>query len=279
MFWAAGGRVRDMNAMRSIPGGLSLRGWMAVGLVLMAAPAVAEAPAGATAAFDAYVGVVESRLAQQHEAGREVVAPVGSADGQDRLRRGEMVIEKLGGKDVPGAMLHHWRGTAFVPGATAEDFERLMRDFGDYPKRFAPQVLQTRVTEHNGDHYKVLMRVKQKHVITVVLDTAYEVTFGKIDAARGYSTSRSTRVTEIADPGTAQERALGPDEEHGFLWRQNTYWTYEEKDGGLYMQIESVSLSRGIPRGLGWVIGPYVQSVPRESLEFTLERVRDALKK
>lgn len=279
MFAEAGARVRDMNVMRSIPGGLSLRGWMAVGLVLMAAPAVAEAPAGATAAFDAYVGVVESRLAEQHEAGREVLAPVGSADGQARLRRGEMVIEKLGGKDVPGAMLHHWRGTAFVQGATAAEFERLMRDFGDYPKRFAPQVLQTRVTEQHGDRYKVLMRVKQKHVITVVMDTAYEVTFGKIDAARGYSTSRSTRVTEIADPGTAQERALGPDEEHGFLWRQNTYWTYEERDGGLYVQIESVSLSRGIPRGLGWVIGPYVQSVPRESLEFTLGRVKDALTK
>lgn len=190
-----------------------------------------------------------------------------------------MVIEKLGGKEVPGAMLHHWRGTAYVPGATAADFDRLMRDFPDYPTRFAPQVLATRVLAQHGDQYRVLMRVKQKHIITVVMDTAYEVTFGRVDATRGYSTSRSTRVTEIANPGTPQERALGPDEEHGFLWRQNTYWTYEQREGGLYIQIESISLSRGIPHGLGWVIGPYVQSVPRESLEFTLGRVRDALKK
>jgi hypothetical protein len=263
------GRVSDMKS------GLSVRQWLVSLLMLMAAPAIGEPPAGATAAFDAYVGVVEGRIARQHGAAAGFLAP----EDEERLRRGEMVIEKLGGKDVPGALLHHWRGSAFVPGATGIDFDRLMRDFGDYPKRFAPQVLQTKVLADHGNHYQVLMRVKQKHVITVVMDTAYDVSFGKLDAAHGYSTSRSTRVTEIADAGTPQERALGPDEEHGFLWRQNTYWAYEERDGGLYVQLESVSLSRGVPRGLGWAVGPYVQSVPRDSLEFTLGRVRDALKR
>jgi hypothetical protein len=248
-------------------------------LSFAATPVMGEVPAGAAAAFDAYAGVVEARLARQHAAPSEFVSPVDGADGDARLRRGEMVIEKLDGKEVPGALLHHWRGTAFVPGATAADFEQLMRNFADYPKRFTPQVVSIQVLSHHGDHYQVVMRVKQKHVITVVMDTAYEVTFGRLDAARGYSNSRSTRVTEIADAGTPQERALPPSDEHGFLWRQNTYWTYEQKDGGLYVQIESISLSRGIPRGLGWAIGPYVQSVPRESLEFTLGRVKDALKK
>jgi hypothetical protein len=260
--------VRDMRKR------MSMRMWLALGLMMMTVPVVAEPPAAANAAFEAYVGVVESRLAKQHQAGAEVVAPVDDA----RLRRGEMVIENLGGKDVPGAMLHHWRGTVFVPGAKGAEFERLMRDFADYPKRFAPEVLAARTLAQHGDTYKIVMRVKQKHGITVVMDTAYDVTFGRRDRGRGYSTSRSTRVTEIADAGTPQERALGPDEEHGFLWRQNTYWTYEERDGGLMVQLESVSLSRGIPRALGWAVGPFVESVPRESLEFTLGRVKEALK-
>jgi hypothetical protein len=72
---------------------------------------------------------------------------------------------------------------------------------------------------------------------------------------------------------------LNSSEEHGFLWRLNTYWTYEERDGGLYMQIESVSLSRSIPVGLGWALRPYVESVPRESLEFTLRSARNAIRK
>jgi hypothetical protein len=115
------------------------------------------------------------------------------------------------------------------------------------------------------------MRVRQKHVIAVVIDTTYDVQFGRLDAQDQWSASRSTRVEEIEDAGTSRERALRPQEEHGFLWRINTYWTWQVRDGGQYVQVESVSLTRGIPTGLGWIVGPFVESVPRESLEFTLK--------
>jgi hypothetical protein len=121
------------------------------------------------------------------------------------------------------------------------------------------------------------MRVRQRHVITVVMDTSYEVTFAWLDPRHGYSISRSTQISEIESPGTRNERAMDAQEEHGFLWRLNTYWSYEERDGGLYMQIESVSLTRSIPHGLGWAIGPFVESAPRESLEFTLRSACNAL--
>ena len=99
-------------------------------------------------------------------------------------------------------MLHHWRGTAFAPGAKAADFERLMRNFNAYPHYYAPQVLQARILSQQADHYQVVMRVKQHHVITVVMDTAYDVTFAHPDLAgsdtrRGYSLSRSISISEI----------------------------------------------------------------------------------
>ncbi|MEI9980457.1 MAG: hypothetical protein WDN23_15930 [Edaphobacter sp.] len=131
----------------------------------------------------------------------------------------------------------------------------------------------------DDDHLQAEMRVRQKHVITVVMDTTYDVRFGRLDAQHGFSISRSTQISEIGSPGTDKERALSSNEEHGFLWRLNTYWSYEERDGGLYVQIESVSLSRAIPAGLGWALRPYVESVPRESLEFTLRSARDAMQK
>ncbi len=102
------------------------------------------------------------------------------------------------------------------------------------------------------------------------MDTAYDITFGRRDGQHGYSMARSTEISEIKSPGTSDERALKPEEQRGFLWRMNTYWSYEEKDGGLYMQIESVTLTRSIPTGLAWIIGQFVESIPRESLEFTL---------
>lgn len=205
-----------------------------------------------------------------------------AVDSEGRVRVGELVIEKLspaGGGDWPGAMLHDWRGTAFAKGATAADFERVMRDFNAYPQRFAPQVTQTKVLSQQGDHVQAVMRVRQKHVITVVMDTTYDITFGRLDAQHGTSISRSTRIDEIGSAGTPSERVMSPSEQHGFLWRLNTYWSYEERDGGLYMQIESISLTRSIPTGLGWAIGPFVESVPRESLEFTLRSVCNALRK
>jgi hypothetical protein len=231
----------------------------------------------AVSAFDTYASAVEARLAQQHRSTTVFLAPTAIDS-----RRGDLIVEQLtpsGSADLAGAMLHHWRGTAFVLGATAADFEHLMRDFNSYPQHFAPQVLQAKALTPPANHMQAWMRVRQHHVITVVMDTTYDVTFGRRDIQHGYSISRSTRIVEIDAAGTSAERALSGGEEHGFLWRLNTYWSYEQRDGGLYLQIEAVTLTRSIPRGLGWAIRPYVESVPRESVEFTLRSACDALRK
>jgi len=255
--------------------------WAAAGLLLLlAAPAwvAAQPTPAATTAFNSYVQSVEARLGAQHRSAGGFLAPVDFA----RLRQDDLIIDQLtsgAGTELPGALLHDWRGTAFIAGGKAADFERLMKDFDAYPKVYAPQVLTARILLHDGDHFQTTMRVQQKHVLTVVMDTTYDITFGRLDAQRGSSITHSTQIAEIDSPGTAHERALGPGEEHGFLWRMNTYWSYEERDGGLYIQIESVSLSRSIPIGLGWAIGPFIESVPRDSLEFTLRATSDALRK
>ncbi len=249
-------------------------------MLLWAASTVpAEVPTPeAVSGFDHYVGTVEARLAQQHRSAASYLAPVDRA----RVRNGEVVIDHLtppAARDLPGAMTQDWRGTAFVPGAKGEDFLRVMRNFEAFPRIYSPQVLSISARTEGTDHYQVTMRVRQQHILMVVMDMSYDTTFGKLDARDGYSLSRSTQVTEIDGAGTATERVLSADEQHGYLWRLNNYWTYEERDGGLYIQVESVSLSRSAPRGLGWMIGPFIESVPRESLEFTLRSTRSALKK
>jgi hypothetical protein len=259
---------------------------LACGLIFLIAVrsrSLAQPAPAAVADFDAYVSAVEVRLSQQHASSNAFLARTSASRQIDlRLRRGELILEQLTpatGAEMPGALLHHWRGTAFAPGATAADFERLLRNFNAYPQRFAPQVLRARVLASQGNLLQASMRVRQKHVLTVVLDTTYDVSFGHLDPQDGYSSSRSTHIYEIDAAGTTHERTLSEGEEHGFLWRQNTYWTYQERDGGLYLQIESISLSRSIPTGLGWAIRPFVESVPRESLEFTLRSAINAVRK
>jgi hypothetical protein len=240
-----------------------------------------EATPAAVSAFNAYSKGVEARLRRQHGSANGFLASVGSDPQGARLRGEELIIERLTpstGADFSGALLHHWRGTAFAPGARAADFERLMRDFNSYPQHFSPQVMQAKVLSQNGDRMQAWMRVRQHHVITVVMDTTYDVAFGRLDVQHGYSISESTRIAEVDAAGTGRERVLDANQEHGFLWRLNTYWSYEERDGGLYLQIEAMSLTRSIPHGLGWVVGPYAESIPRESLEFTLRSACNALR-
>jgi hypothetical protein len=269
---------------RSIPPALlrSFAGMIAMWSLCGGFAAAAQPDPAANAVFDTYIHSLESRLAEQHQSTDEFLAPVNLPEAEARLRKGEFLIENLTPNpplELPGALLFHWRGTAFVPGASAADFERLLRDFSSYPKYFAPQVLQASILSQDGDHLQTRLRIRQKHVITVVLDSTYDVTFARLDPLHGYSLSRSTHISEIEGEGTPNEHALSPAQAHGFLWRLNTYWTREERDGGLYLQIESVSLTRSIPTGLGWMVRPFVESIPRESLEFTLHSAVNALHK
>ncbi len=156
--------------------------------------------AAAVAGFDAYVrGVEGADRAAAWVAGWISCRVDSDAQVEARLRRGELIVERLtplDGGELPGAMLHHWRATAFAPGATAAEFERLLRDFAAYPQVFAPEVLRSTVTAEQGDRVDAVMRVRQRHVITVVMDTAYEVTFGRADARAGLE-----HVAEYADCG------------------------------------------------------------------------------
>ena len=272
------GKVRNMANERAAKS-RRLQTAGSVLLLAIAAGLAAEEPTpAALAGFQTYVSHVDSRIAKQDGSEDRFLAPVDRA----RLRRGDVVTEQLTpttGLELPGALIHDWRGTAFFPGATGADFERVLRDFEAYPRSYAPEVVRANVLLQQGDHYEITMRVVQHHILTFVMDGTYDVTFGRLDAQHRYCVSRNTLISEISQAGTAQEHALSASEEHGFLWRMTTYWNYEEGDGGLYIQIESISLTRSIPVGLGWAIGPFVESVPRESLEFTLRATRNALKK
>lgn len=235
--------------------------------LLICAPALAQPSAAAIAAYDNYVKNVESQLPR-----------ASSSDPRraERLHHGQILLDCLSpdsASQPAGALIHHWRGAAFVPGATAARFQRLLGDFESYPGVFSPQVSRARVLGRNSGATELELRLVQKHVLTVVLDTTYEVRAGP-----GWSIARSTSIREIDRAGTPQEHALPPSQDHGFLWRLNTYWTYREADGGLYLQIETVSLTRSIPSGLGWAVRPFVESVPRESLQFTLNRVCTTLR-
>ena len=79
------------------------------------------------------------------------------------------------------------------------------------------------------------------------------------------------------EPGSPQEREKPEGRDRGFLWRLASYWRYEQVDGGVIAECESVSLSRGIPRVLKLFVGRIIDDVARGSMERTLEGMRERL--
>jgi hypothetical protein len=202
-----------------------------------------------------------------------------------QLRSGGVVIEKLETLDdgkpiaVPGGLIHHWIGTAFVPGATLAQTLAFMQDYNHKVEYFKPDIVRSKILKHEGDDYFVLLRFYQKKIITTVIDTDQEVHYHVVDKMHAWSRSSATRVQEVDNPGKSDERLEPEGHDRGFVWKLNTFWRFEEKDGGTYLECQAISLSRDIPTGLGWMVGSFVSSVPRESLTFTLTTARAALAK
>jgi hypothetical protein len=237
------------------------------------------------AAFDKYVRVTEAQMAPDPFLRVDALAATERAAKLAALRRGELYVERLttrdGGKsiDVPDGLIHHWLGAAFVPGATLEQAVNLMQDYDRHHDVFRPAIAQSKILSRDGDLFRVHLRFSMKKVITVVVNTENEARFTRLATDRAQSRIQSLRIAEVADPGTPRERELPVGRDGGYLWRLYTYWRFLERDGGTYVQCEAISLTRGIPRMLGWLVGPFVTSIPRESLAFTLDTARKTIAK
>jgi hypothetical protein len=243
-------------------------------------------PATATA-FDHYVQLSEQRMDHELISGSFLWADglpkLQRKEVLERLKQGEVVTQKLETLDqgtpitVPGGLIHHWLGIVFVPGASLTQTLALLQNYDEHARIYAPRVLGSRLIQHSGDDFKVFLRLREQKAVTVVLDSEYDVHYFHRNAARAGSRSYSTRVAEVENAGQPDEHDKTVGDDSGYLWRLNFYWRFWERDGGVYIQLEAISLSRDIPEGLGWLIRPFITSIPEESLRFTLNRTQAAL--
>jgi hypothetical protein len=259
-------------------------------LALAATADAAELKPETVAAFNHYADLTQARIDSELADGGaflwvDRLQPERRAAANAQLREGKIVIEKLETLDngeripVPGGMIHHWIGTVFIPGATLVQTLALEQDYDHHQDYFRPDVVRSKILRRDGNDFVVELRFLKKKVITTVLDTEHEVHYQVMDSTHAWSRSHTTRIQEVDNPGKPNEHLEPEGHDNGFLWRMNTYWRFEEKDGGVYVESESVSLTRDIPEGLGWMIGPFVSSIPRESLTFTLVTTRSAVMK
>lgn len=180
---------------------------------------------------------------------------------------------------VPNALIHDWLGAVFVPGARVEDALFVLRDVPHYPQIYSGDILEARLLSSSGARRRVLFRVVKKKVITVVLETEYDVEDRILGPGAAQVWSRSVRVSEVENAGKPSEKLKPPDTGWGFLWRLHSYWHLEERGGGLLMECRAISLTRNVPAALAWIIKPMVAGLPREALSGTLVKTRTAVER
>jgi hypothetical protein len=241
-------------------------------------------------AFARYVRTTEVRI-DQELAGRATFLWVDALPQPSReqayadLKNGQIAIHQSQGNDlasavsVPGGLIHDWTGIVFIPGVSMSEVMSVLQDYNHAARYYGPQVLKSRLLEHSGNDFRVFLRLKQVHVVTVVLDTEYDVHYTFPDANHAFSRSYSTHIVEVEDAGEPRERDMPVGDDHGFLWRLYSYWRFYQSEDGLYVQCNAISLTRSVPSGLGWLVRPFVETIPQDSLRFILEATRNALVK
>ena len=237
-------------------------------------------------AFERYVAETETRMADERAGDSPFLwidrqSASDRADADDRLSGGGVVIERLDTRDaagksikIPKGMVHHWVGTVRIPDVTLETTLALVQDYERYADVYTPNVRRSALLDRDGDRFRSSLQLYMKKVVSVVLNTEYDVEFQRLGSQRAWVPNYATRIVEVADPDTPDEREKPVGNDRGFLWRLNTYCSFEQRESDTYMQWESVSLSRGIPFMLGALIKPFVTGIPRETLTFTLEAAR-----
>ena len=198
-----------------------------------------------------------------------------------RVREGEILVSSVGQpnpKPVPSGLIHDWMGAAFIPDARLEDVLSAVRDYGHYKEFYKPTVVDSKSLGTDGGCDKYSMRVVNKETVAeTALDMEYETCYFKADERRWYSITHTTRVQEIPHYGKPDERELPPNQGSGYIWRLYSIARFEQRDGGIYVELEAIALSRDIPGALRWVVIPIVRRVSRNSMLVSLQQMEEAV--
>jgi hypothetical protein len=198
-----------------------------------------------------------------------------------RVWAGEILVEPVNGDSphmVPSGLIHDWIGAVFVPKARLDDVMGVLDDYKRYTDIYRPMVAKANVIEQTNNYEKVgLLMVQKALSVTGAAETDDEVRVAKVGDDRIYSLSTSVRVREIADYGKPNQHALPEDHGPGYVWRTFNITRLEQRDDGVYVELEMLALSRGIPALLRWLIQPLAEHLPRDILQATLQDTRDAV--
>lgn len=241
----------------------------------------AELQPATNAAWEEYVRAAEEQMHTRLRQPNQFLWLDEVPGRRQRARDGAILVAPMTGsgtESVPHGLIHHWLGAAFVPNATLTGALAVVNDFDNYPRYYKPQLIESKVLGRREDGQEFSMRsIHRTAMATAVFETQYVAHDFPVDGARAYSVTASTRVQEVENLGRPGERLLPPGRGKGFVWRLATISRYEQSDGGVYIETETMVLSRDIPVSLRWLVGSFVARLSVEQMTNSIRQTRDAI--
>lgn len=233
-------------------------------------------------AWEEYIESANMRMEQRLIPGNAFLWVDEVPDRLARVRAGEIVVAPVGPqnpKKVPSGLIHDWVGAAFISHVTLDDVLEVVRDYARYKEFFQPTVIDSKaiVTGEVKDRFSMLL-INKSFFLKTALDTDYESSEVHLGDRRMYSVSRTTRIQEIDEYGAPGQRILHEGEGSGVIWRLFAITRYVARDGGVYLELEVIGLSRDIPASLRWLVEPIVRRVSRASLSTSLQQTESAVR-
>lgn len=254
-------------------------------LVLLPVPAIlnaSELKPETLNGWDDYVRTANLRMHRNLRTGDPFLWIEEEPGRSQRVRQGEILISparETSTWKVRDGLIHDWIGAIFIPGVKISDVLAVVHDYSHYKDFYKPTLIESKLVGRTGEDYEFSM-VGLKSVLfeKIVLEGQFESHCSQLDGGRHYCISYSTRVQEIKDYGQPDPHKLPTDEGHGYIWRLYSLTKFEERDGGVYIEMEAIALSRDISASLHWFTKPFVEHVSRASMSRILERTREAVR-
>jgi hypothetical protein len=178
----------------------------------------------------------------------------------------------------------HWIGVACIRGARVEDVIETLREYDRYVELYPPTVVDVNViersvnAEHASDHF-ALTFVNESFFSKRALECESTSSYARLDASRWYSQSHTVRVQECVQYGTAHQPKLPAGQGAGYIWSASTIGRFEERDGGVYVEMEAIALSRGVPVAMREFANPIMRRVSKSTLVTSLDGTRKAVER
>ena len=249
----------------------------------------AELKKETASAFEHYVGASEKRIKAELRSGPflfiDELPETRRVEAYAQLREGKVLVKQVNTKEeghpieVPHGLIHDWVGVLFIPNASLSQTLAVVQDYDNHRNIYKPEVRDSKLLQRDGDTFKVFLQFYKESLVTVVINGNFDINYERFGANRAVSRSYSTRLAEVENVGQKDEREMRVDDAHGYLWRLYSYWRFAEQDGGVYVQLESIGLSRSVPAIFAWLVNPLLRGIPRGTLSSLLGATRVAVAK